>query len=127
MVCPKCGAENSNIQQSKNNLWHTFLIIGFIIIIMIGVVGCSSKTDIKITVWIEAQDTVKEHLKAPSTADFPADYEKYITDNGDGTYKIKAYVDSENSFGAKIRSNFSLTIKQDEDGYSYKELIIKSE
>lgn len=66
-------------------------------------------------VWTDAQDAVKEELKAPSTAKFPWDYESYVTDNGDGTYTVTSYVDAENSFGAKIRSKFRCIV-HNEDG-----------
>ncbi|GEM_PF-2196186 len=48
--------------------------------------------------------TVKQNLKAPSTADFvDDDYVKYL---GKGKFDVQTTVDAQNSFGAKIRSNF---------------------
>lgn len=62
--------------------------------------------------YLEAQSFVEKHLKSPSTADFP--YYNRIKDNvkylGTNKYKIDSYVDSQNSFGATIRTNFSCTI-----------------
>ena len=64
-----------------------------------------------------AQDKVREVLKAPATADF-ADYGEYsIRRNGD-TFYIDSYVDAENSFGAKLRKNFSVTVVFEGEHYS---------
>lgn len=58
--------------------------------------------------WI-SQDFVKRALKAPSTAEFPATMRnddirsKYL---GDCIHEIWAYVDSQNSYGAMIRTTY---------------------
>jgi len=57
--------------------------------------------------YIQAQEFVKQTLKSPSTAKFPAlPYE--IVDLGDSFYKVSSYVDSQNSFGATIRNEWSV-------------------
>lgn len=56
-----------------------------------------------------AQQMVKQQLKSPSTADFPSTAN--IDSIGDSTYIIKSYVDSENSFGAKLRSYWVAKVK----------------
>lgn len=56
---------------------------------------------------IDAQKRVKSLLKAPSTAKFPSISEwKFGKENG--IIIAQAYVDSENSYGAKIRSEFQI-------------------
>lgn len=57
-----------------------------------------------------AQKHVLLELKAPSTAKFPRLRDIKYKDNENGTYVIDAYVDSQNSFGANIRTNFRCTI-----------------
>lgn len=57
-----------------------------------------------------AQEQVKEMLKAPSTADFPWLDGWAIAPQGGDVYKVQSYVDAENSYGAKIRSNFSCDV-----------------
>ncbi|MBR0319371.1 MAG: zinc ribbon domain-containing protein [Spirochaetia bacterium] len=54
-----------------------------------------------------AKDAVKQLLKAPSTAKFCKDYE-YKFSKEKGIVATYGFVDSQNSFGAKIRSNFVL-------------------
>jgi hypothetical protein len=57
---------------------------------------------------------VKRQLKAPSTAKFRNYYEQdgevVVLGTGDGPYTVMSSVDSENSFGAKLRSNFTCKV-----------------
>lgn len=79
----------------------------------------------KTSAWIFAKNAVKEKLKAPSTAKFPWYDDSYVTVLDDGRYLVKAYLDAENSYGAKIRSNFSVKIRiTGEYSYTYSELLI---
>lgn len=56
---------------------------------------------------IDAQKRIKALLKAPSTAKFPSiNNWKFGKDNG--IVIVQAYVDSENSYGAKLRSEFQI-------------------
>ena len=73
-------------------------------------------------VWAMAQSFVKDQLKSPKSADFPTygDSSVSITNSGD-YYKVTGYVDAENSFGAEIRSTFSLVLKKGGSKYTLKE------
>lgn len=73
-------------------------------------------------VWAMAQSFVKDQLKSPKSADFPVygDGSVSITNAGD-YYKVTGYVDAENSFGAEIRSTFSLVLKKSGSKYTLKE------
>jgi len=81
-----------------------------------------SKHD-EISAWVYCQAFVKEALRSPGSADFgglfsgeyqrPAEHAKHL---GDGVYECKGWVDSQNSFGAKVRNRFSITIKYTEKG-----------
>jgi hypothetical protein len=69
---------------------------------------------------VSSQQFVRDRLKAPSTAEFPIamdDDDQYRKIN-DSTFKVESYVDSENGFGAKIRTNYSCMITLREDGSS---------
>ncbi|MGB4076127.1 MAG: hypothetical protein WBK28_00270 [Minisyncoccia bacterium] len=61
-----------------------------------------------IDVYIDAQAIIKETLKSPSTAKFPSSAEAKITRGQDNVFNVKSYVDSQNSFGATIRSDWSV-------------------
>lgn len=56
-----------------------------------------------------AENVVKSKLKSPSTADFCKNYE-YTVSCSKNTWTIKGYVDAQNSFGAMLRSDFTVKI-----------------
>lgn len=63
-------------------------------------------------------DDVKQYLKSPSTAKFPGkvlEKDAYTVAKDAQYYYVKAYVDSQNSFGATIRTNFIVTYQWDGD------------
>jgi len=66
----------------------------------------SPATDRRIDAFVMSHDFVKDRLKAPSTAEFPWYDEKFVEDLGNGKFRVTAYVDAENSFGAMLRSNY---------------------
>lgn len=69
--------------------------------------------DDKAFAWTAALQVVKENLKAPSTAKFPFSYYgQDIKEVAYNTFIVNSYVDAENSFGAKLRSNFMVKIKK---------------
>jgi hypothetical protein len=57
---------------------------------------------------------VRDRLKAPDTATFRDPYGDQIsyTGGGNGPITVDASVDSENGFGAKLRSTYSCTVSQ---------------
>jgi len=57
--------------------------------------------------WAVTKQFVKKQLKAPATAEFPCCYDDFTTDLGGGRLEIVSYVDSENSFGALVRTTFA--------------------
>lgn len=78
----------------------------------------------KESAWLFAKDAVKENLKSPSTAKFPLYDESYVIVLTNGSYNIKSYVDSENSLGGNIRTDFSVQITIiGEREYTYSNLI----
>lgn len=119
-----------------NNTKHvlSLITIAFFIFLAIGsgdnndnaTDGNSSNTN-KFLAYNYAEEFVKDNLKSPSTAKFPDTTEKmnHITELGENEYQINSWVDSQNSFGAMIRSNFSCKIIFDGDKVSVKNLQIK--
>jgi len=65
--------------------------------------------------WIMAQDFVKKRLVSPGSADFGGmfeqSYEDCVTDLGQGQYTVNGWVDSQNRFGAKLRSHFTCRLR----------------
>ncbi len=58
---------------------------------------------------IMAENYVETVLKSPSTADFPLSPTNFIEITSN-QYKVISYVDSQNSFGATVRSDWSATL-----------------
>ena len=59
---------------------------------------------------------VKDQLKAPGSADFQGNTDvDYRTTGGDNIMVI-GWVDAQNSFGAKLRSNFTCSMDVSKDG-----------
>lgn len=61
-----------------------------------------------------AMTFVEGHLRAPTTADFfsgTPPYAKYIPD--DGTWAVVGTVDSQNGFGAMVRTKYAIVLKPD--------------
>lgn len=122
-ICPYCR---------KTQGWKpvtkilAFLVSLFIVITIIGTFT-SQDTTVQITsdqktseedlpkrAFYKSQEYVKEHLKAPATADFPyynSTSVKRVAGDAKGVmYEVVSYVDAQNSFGAKIRTNYKCSI-----------------
>lgn len=70
---------------------------------------CEDKT----TAFVMSQSFVKKQLRAPATADFPWMSDSEVTVNylGDCTHEVRAYVDAQNAFGAKIRNRYYVKLQ----------------
>jgi len=81
-------------------------IVIFVIIMIIAVASSDNGVD-KVSAFVMSQDFVVDRLKSPSTADFPSYRESFVTDIGNGRFQVSAYVDAQNSFGAKMRNRYN--------------------
>lgn len=64
-----------------------------------------------------AQDKVKAQLKSPSTADFELMNGKAVS-LGDGRFTVRDHVDSQNSFGATVRSEYEVQLHYNSGDWS---------
>lgn len=71
----------------------------------------------KSDVWICAQDVVTQDLKSPATAKFCKVYEATVYHQTGNQYIAMGYVDSENSYGALIRTYFTVWLTMTKNGY----------
>ena len=138
-TCPHCGCNVKQAQKNKqqeqvqvefanmpsegkktNNI-TAVIVIGLIIALLFGAIKCcgsfSSSDSREIDAWVCAQNVVRNNLKSPSSADFCSYPEATIIDLGDDQYMIKGYVDAQNSFGAMVRSYFTVTLTLTKNGY----------
>ena len=67
--------------------------------------------DVSRAALIHCRNAVKDRLKAPSTADIPL-FDQRTTKIGENKFKVESYVDAQNSFGAKIRNNYTCEIER---------------
>lgn len=79
----------------------------------------------KIITWSCAQKAMEDNLKTPSTAKFPHYSEDFIEPLGNNKFRVNAYVNAENSFGTKIRTNFTVIIEiiNNGKGFRYNSLL----
>ncbi|WP_432193795.1 hypothetical protein [Streptomyces sp. bgisy027] len=70
---------------------------------------------------VMCEDFVKQRLKSPGSAEFPgvmdSDYAKttVLSDTKPWKYKVAGVVDSQNGFGAKVRSEYVCTVSTKDD------------
>ncbi|MTI60240.1 MAG: hypothetical protein FH762_09740 [Firmicutes bacterium] len=97
------------------NIFSVLILILFVLL----ATGSSSEDDAtngpdKHGARVMAQLFLEDNLKAPSTADYPfwsEDIDEVVTELGNNKYRFRSYVDSENSFGAKVRTNFNIVVQ----------------
>ena len=127
VFCKHCGSkineaknEDKNKEEDHKPNTKTKSIISIVVTlvifaIIVGVAftccgGGDSKSDkeghSEVEAWVAAKIEVEDNLKSPKTASFPWSYEEYVTKINDNDFKVKSYVDSENSFGALVRTQF---------------------
>lgn len=71
-----------------------------------------------------ATDGVLKMLKSPSSAKFPVASKLNVVEYAPYNYRVSSFVDSQNSFGAMIRSNWIVEMEL-KDGYvTYHDIII---
>ena len=137
--CPHCGITliNKTPKKKSNNGCFWTVVVGLCFILFLYILGSGGSDDSssdyevshpnKFLAYNYAEDAVEKNLKSPSTAEFPGATEKnsHIQYLGNGEYKINSWVDSQNGFGAMIRSNFSIEIIFKGDNVSYRNLKIE--
>ena len=62
-----------------------------------------------------AQCVELQVLKAPATAKFPG-FDEMVVNGSNGHYNVSGFVDSQNSYGATIRSNYTYNVEKDDSG-----------
>ena len=124
--CPQCGhpldhvTEPEKIKKENEKPGCGLLAVCFFLIMFfIFWIGSFFKTDKdwrendnSSMAYVMMQNFVTKRLKSPGTAKFQFLDSENIENLGNQTYRISSYVDSQNSFGAVIRTNFIGLIKQ---------------
>lgn len=125
---PKVEAEPSDEVPASDDNSAKFgcgaLIVAVIVVsILLSMCGSDDDDggdDLQFGAFDVCREFVKDRLKAPGSASFrnyfDDDGEVRVTGSGDGPYTVRSTVDSENSFGAKIRTGFTCTVEHTGDG-----------
>ena len=123
---PKTPKKDVSFINRPSSCLLFILILGGLVILAFGLVyltnkdafdnGSTSESVSSTLAIMMCEDFVKESLIAPSTAKFPSSREADIWTLGkesgkyDNAFRIESYVDSQNSFGAMIRSYYTCDI-----------------
>lgn len=106
--------ETKKVKFSELPKFNKFAIIFALVsisffIIIVAVTPASEKPKEKATVdqaWIVSHEFVKMHLVSPASAEFGSKYQ--FDQVNDSTWWLGGYVDSQNAFGANLRTNFQV-------------------
>ena len=120
IVCKHCGTNlktgSKNVSKKKsNNRWLWLLLVVIAMIIYSKYESDKPKTattfDMDFDAYVVAEGRVKDKLKSPSTAEFPNSKNANIQRGADNIWIVSSYVDSQNSFGAMLRSNWVIRLQ----------------
>lgn len=75
--------------------------------------ACGSSSSDRFAACDVTEQFVRDRLVAPATADFQPCRDRDVTQTGD-RWRLQGYVDSENGFGAKLRSTFDAIVEHQE-------------
>ena len=144
-ICPNC--------HGKITVWNSgkkMLVVIVILLFVIGIFNMNSVTpststsstptpvvstpspeqarkDREIMSLVFAKETIKKVLKSPSTAEF-VDVKAYELSNLKDVWAVNGYVDSQNSFGAMIRSQWEVQLDyRDGKGGTVKSILFDGE
>lgn len=87
------------------------LLVGMLLALILAACGSAHSTSSEkddAEIWKIAQDVVKDRLTSPSSAEFPGLDEVEFREQDDGTIVVDSYVDSQNGFGAMMRTDFKV-------------------
>jgi hypothetical protein len=78
------------------------------------------------TAWVMSKEFVKQQLKSPGSAEFGSPFSGEFQQASEhcklldgGAWKCSGWVDAQNEFSAKIRADFTVTVKPDHDGKAW--------
>jgi len=104
------------------------------LVVIIGIIGAATGggndgAPLSESAAVMCESFVKKNLKSPGTADFPGvtdtDYAKTktISDTRPWKYKVTGVVDSQNGFGATVRTDYACTVStKDNDTWTLDDL-----
>ncbi len=131
---PVQATETRTVMEGKNNkssyFWPTLIAIVIVTITIVFSMQLANhaknpQRDRQISLMTAAQSAVKSNLKSPSSAKFPwglGDYHFAQSPDNSNVFVVTSHVDSENSFGASLRSVFVVKLEYNFDTDRYRVL-----
>lgn len=113
-VVPTVSDETNNATQTRNILIGSLSIAVLCFICICAYVlydPTDGTKDYSTMAFIQCRLYVEDRLVSPSTADFPSALLADVRDVGNNVFEIRSHVDSQNSFGAMIRTNYFCKIQ----------------
>ena len=123
-------------QVDKGKIFATIVTVGIMLWLFFSIKGCfSDSTETEQTIsskklhstadaLVASQFFVEERLKSPSSAEFDYNARNTVQIN-DTIFQVSSFVDSQNSFGAMLRMDYSCTIIFSNDSILCRELVMK--
>lgn len=99
------------------------LTLAAVPLIVAALAACSSGTKAGITAYVGCQNMIEAQLKSPGTADFPAQSQALKSSEGNN-FIYQSYVDSQNSFGGVVRTNYTCEASETGDSYTVNFLVM---
>jgi hypothetical protein len=133
-ICPNCGVkinlekiEEKKKKDNKNGGIGCLIVIGITLFILLLNNQKSDETDVNkdnsSNAYYYSREIVENNLKSPISAKFPSFNPNFVSKN-ENIYTITAYVDSQNSFGAMIRSSYKCVIKEENELFYLQDISI---
>lgn len=110
----KCKYVQQGVEFMRKSLAFKVILICLLCLIM---GGCGKSDSREMDAWVCAKEVVRQNLKSPSSAKFCTYPEATIKDKGNNEYMITGWMDADNSFGASVRTDFTVTLTLTEKGY----------
>jgi hypothetical protein len=143
-TCPHCGEEapavalKPNIKEQKQkNVGIGSIIFALVVLIFIvssitnrspeSISAATTPRLDKFNAKVECEKFILQRLKAPAGANFSPTSELIVTGAGNGPWTVFGYVDSQNSFGAMLRSRYTCTVVFNGDSVSLQNLQIDAQ
>jgi hypothetical protein len=117
VVARRAKVQNSWWQRGRNITLVVFgVFVAIIALVSVSVLNGSGSNSTRaadsdgdeLGAWVVCQQEMSKRLRSPATAEYPSRREVRITQS-DKTYSIRGWVDSQNGFGALVRTEFLCT------------------
>lgn len=131
---PSLPKQSILTQSVSKRTWLILKASMGVVILLLFIKACSgppappNRADLEamtaIRVRSQCEDYVRKYLKSPSTAEFSGVAETTVYDKGNKKYTVIGWVDSQNSFGAKLRTKYACRTTDEGNGqWSFEPLV----